>query len=357
MTAKRQPKHQILGGELRRQLLQMAPGDSFLTMKEIMGTFAVSQATVTKALESLYDEKLLRVNRGPGGAFVTEEVLRYKDGAPPTICLAVPRWASGVNMLLENKFMALSERFGYHPEIFQFKPDAEWKDVMGNLRGDAILVIPQGDVPSQQNYAEMTAGGRPFAVFGIDQPGVNSVWSDNRHYGLLAAKHLADHGHRHVAIVISEPKLATIRDRITGFTDYAELNDLTVEVIDCGIEPGDFAVEKVNATAKRIFAAGQPPFTGIFVTSAPSALGVLNAVYEAGLRIPQDISVISCVGDDYCRFYSPSLTLVNEDYNDMLESVITLLLKRLDSTAAAPTENLRFTSQLIPGKSTGPAPG
>jgi DNA-binding LacI/PurR family transcriptional regulator len=356
MTAKRQPKHQILGCELRRQLLQMAPGDSFLTMKEIMGTFAVSQATVTKALESLYDEKLLCVNRGPGGAFVTEEVLRYKKGAPPTICLAVPRWNSGVNMLLENKFMDLSERFKYRPEIVPFKTDVEWQDAMDRLRGDAILVIPQGDVPSQKNYEEMKASGKPFAVFGFNLPGINSVWADPRHCGLLAAKHLVDLGHQRLAVILSEPKLPVILERATGFTDYAALNGIPCDVVDCGIKPGDFAVENVHATTKSLLAAGRPPFTGVFVTSAQPALGVMNAIQEAGLRIPGDISVISCIGDEYCRFFFPALTLVNEDFDHELESIIKLLMRNLKSGTDAPPREYPIYVQPDPRQIHRPRP-
>ena len=84
-------KYDTLYQELKEDLIELSPGDSFPAVRTIMKEHAVSQATVTMATERLFNEGLLLKAVGKG-MMVTEEVLKYKKGAKPIICLAIPHW-------------------------------------------------------------------------------------------------------------------------------------------------------------------------------------------------------------------------------------------------------------------------
>ena len=84
-------KSEQLYCELKGQLVARAPGSTFRTVRSIMDDFDVSQATVSSAIQRLTEEGLLRKN-GRRSMEVTDAVLRYRKGAKPVYCLAIPRW-------------------------------------------------------------------------------------------------------------------------------------------------------------------------------------------------------------------------------------------------------------------------
>lgn len=86
-------KTDILYDQLRRELSKYAPGDKFITSREIMKRFNVSQLIVDRTVVKFRTAGLLRVVPGRG-TFVTEEVGRLNTEIPSTFLFAVPRWNS-----------------------------------------------------------------------------------------------------------------------------------------------------------------------------------------------------------------------------------------------------------------------
>jgi len=357
-THARQPKHRLLCEELRKRLLKMEPGAGFLSVREIMHSFEVSQATVTKALESLCGEGLLETNVG-SGTFVTEEVLRHRKGAAPSICLAIPRWESTFFLIIASAFTSACERMGLPYEIIMH----DWRELMPSKlparKIDGMVLVPSSPLFRAEDVVRIKALGKPVAVFGCDMKGmdVDSVYADDVYCGKLAASHLIKLGHRKLCAIVSEPRNRVIMDRIDGFAEQADLVGLKAEIVDCGIVSGDFAPSKVYAKIKGLLASGGLDFSGAFITSAPSALGALKAFNEAGVGIPRQLSVIGCTGDSLSQFYSPSLTVINEPFQQMVDSCLDLLLKRIEGGPATPYQSRRLRPLLIERESTGPLNG
>ena len=115
-------KSEQLYCELKGQLVARAPGSTFRTVRSIMDDFDVSQATVSSAIQRLTEEGLLRKN-GRRSMEVTDAVLRYRKGAKPVYCLAIPRWPSEYYNMVELCFMEQAERLGYELEIVHY----DWK--------------------------------------------------------------------------------------------------------------------------------------------------------------------------------------------------------------------------------------
>jgi len=354
----RQPKHRLLCEELRKRLLEMEPGSGFLSVREIMHSFGVSQATVSKALESLCDEGLLETNVG-SGTFVTEEVLRHRKGAAPSICLAIPRWESTFFLIIASAFTSACERMGLPYEIIMH----DWRELMPSKlparKIDGMLLVPSSPLFKAEDVVRMKALGKPVAVFGCDMKGmeVDSVYADDVYCGKLAASHLMKLGHRKLCAIVSEPRNRVIEDRIDGFAEQADLVGLKAEIVDCGIVSGDMAPSKVYARMKALLGSGRFDFSGVFVTSAPSALGALKAFNEAGVRIPERLSVIGCTGDSLSQFYYPALTVINEPFQQMVEASLELLLKRIESGGNAPYQSKRLRPELVERESTAPFKG
>src|SRR5262249_21765880 len=105
----------------------------------------------------------------------------------------------------------------------------------------------------------------------------------------LATDHLLKQGHRRIGVVIGIPGLATSDDRRAGYlkahADHGVKADATLEV------EGDFDQSTAQAGVAALLARKNPP-TGIVVISNMMTVGTLFAIREAGLRVPEDISLV-----------------------------------------------------------------
>ncbi len=347
-----QLKHKLLREDLMRRLVGMNPGDAFLSVREIMDEFAVSQATVTKAVEGLCEEGLLDRNVGLG-TFVTDEVLRHKKGAPPVICLALPRWESSFLIQIENHFSSMANAFGYEAAIMQYDWRENAPQRLPDRKVDALLIIPSGRQMSSQELDKLNAFGKPLAIFGREfkDLAIDSVYSDDNYAGALAASQLLKLGHKKIAAIVSEPRSVVIAARLDGFKTHCAIHGVKVEEIDCGIAHGDFNMAKVYAKTKELLKEGALTQSGLFVTSAPPAMAVLKALYERGVKVPEDISLISCNGDSLSAFFHPSLTVINDPVEKMVEGALKLLLARLSGKGKAEMTKLNHKPELVEGGS------
>ncbi len=121
----------------------------------------------------------------------------------------------------------------------------------------------------------------------------------------LALDHLHGLGHRVVGLVSGPPGLSTIEARAASFAARAALLGLDA----APIVPAELS-EQGGAEAMRALLDGGPPVTAVAVNLLSQAIGVLSALWDAGLEVPGDVSIV-CYDDlplaDYLR---PALTRV-----------------------------------------------
>ncbi len=123
--------------------------------------------------------------------------------------------------------------------------------------------------------------------------------------GQRATRHLLDMGHRRIATITGEPWMEATRDRLAGYRRALSL---------AGIDPDPALVRKGNWAAssgfeqtRRLLAMDAPP-TAIFCQNDRMAIGCYEALKEAGLRIPEDMSVIGFDDEEISRHLHPQLT-------------------------------------------------
>ena len=95
------------------------------------------------------------------------------------------------------------------------------------------------------------------------------------------------------------------------------------------------------------------PPTAIIAAGNRILVGVLKAVQQRALRLPQDLSLISCDQTDLALLYPGPITLVDRDIRDIGRSAAQLLLERLGS-ATGPAQRVIVPTRLILGGSCGP---
>ena len=349
-------KYEQLYRELKEQLFAMSPGSSFPSVRELMKSHGVSQATVCKALADLEEEKLLSRNVG-SGTFVTEEVLKYSPGARPVIGLSIPNWPGKSNALKQYHFYKLKDEYGFELLFLPFDYQKyRVIPVLPRTRIDLLIVSPSADNLRNEDAALLESFGIPFIVFGRDcnRLRLNCVWRDEEFIGMKVARELLELGHRKLALVITEPRISAVESRCKGFLQYCELNGVTPQVIDCGIAPGENSLPKVYRTITNLLRDGRPEATGFFFISEEPVLGAYKAFYEAGVKIPEEVSIIGCGNTGDSEFFHPGLTTVDDDMQQMVRCTYEAAQKLLRNSELINT-GIRF--ELVERVSTAPVPG
>ena len=345
-------KYEDLYERLKTKLTGLNPGESFLSVRDIMSHHDVSQATVTKALEPLLAEKLLEKRRGVG-MYVTDEVLKYRQTAPPVIALAMPLWPARAFQMVENEFIRFSQAGIYLDEIIHF----DWHDnVICKLppkKIDGLIVIPASENIRAEHIQSMDKLNVPYVIFGqqVKELPVSAVYDDGAYTGALAADYLIKLGHKKLMLMISEPRVEVIEDRIKGFKNCCCSQGIAVTEIDCRVKNGDNPIVLAYSTAKKLLAEGMPDFTGIYVLSEEPCLGLYKALYERGIRIPEDISIIGTDNIANSEYFYPGLTTVETSQEDMLQAAVAIVKKMIAEPDCSVMKK-RIESRLVIREST-----
>jgi len=310
-----QPKHRRIYEDLRRRVIARDPGSRLDSIRTLMRSFAVSQVTITKALEALRNDGLLD-NRPGAPITVTAEVLKYRADAKPVFAMVTPNWASASFSRVESEFLQRQEADGFIGEVIRFP----WQDdVIRKLppqKFDGLIIMPSANLLTVEQIRILNSFALPYVIFGqqLRNLDVSAVYSNNEFSAAQVADHFIKLGHRKVALMVTEPRIENIEDRISGFCNYCKLNACQVETIDCQVANGEDAVSKTYHVMQELLQRGRLPFTALMTISEAPCLAVLRACHEHGIRIPEELSVASIGNSENSEFYYPSLTTVASDH-------------------------------------------
>jgi LacI family transcriptional regulator len=161
---------------------------------------------------------------------------------------------------------------------------------------------------------------------------VRSQYREGSHEGV---EHLIGHGHRTVGLVIGRTRDGRPPDRELGWRDALE---------QAGLEPGPIArttfSRRGGYDAGRELLDATPRPTAIFASSDLQAVGVLRAIHEAGLNIPDDIAVLAFDGTAETEYSWPPLSVVRQPLEQLAREAVTRLIEGTGAVEAVtcPTE-------------------
>jgi DNA-binding LacI/PurR family transcriptional regulator len=229
---------------------------------------------------------------------------------------------------------------------------------MGWLEG-VLSRRPTGVIPvfsdlSAQQRAQLAAVGIPLVVLdpnGVPSEDVPSVGATNWIGGLSATRHLLELGHRRIAVITGPPWALSSRARLDGYR--AALDAAGVPVDPTLIREGAFEIsDGVNHT-NELLRLSDPP-TAIFALNDGMAIGVYHAASLAGLRVPDDLSVVGF--DDYQpldQWLAPPLTTVRQPLTEMGAAATRMVIELSQGTTPQP-RRLEVATELVVRASTAP---
>lgn len=185
--------------------------------------------------------------------------------------------------------------------------------------------ILSGITTDDAYFNELMDSGIPTVALDVPIFGENAGWVsvDNRAAAREAVEYLLASGHREMMVVCGKRNAVVNSERMQGVMDAfgeAHMTALEGDCLYCDFSE-ETAYEKVAA---RLRARRRAP-DAIFCFSDVMALGVMRALREAGLRIPEDVSVVGFDGLPLCELTVPPLTSVFQDMRSMGYEAVALL--------------------------------
>ena len=187
----------------------------------------------------------------------------------------------------------------------------------------------------------------PYVVFGeADTDDVPSVSMDNFDAGYNGARYLYEKGYDPIVFLIGEKRYRSTQLRIAGF-EQAMKNKESSYHIYSEIN----TIEKAYLKAAEILA--EHPVRAFFVSGDERAQGVYRAIYEKGLRIPEDVAVLGLDNIPAGRFYYPPISTVGQNFEEMAGRCIDYLDEQISSGfSQCEHKKYAYPSELIERSST-----
>jgi LacI family transcriptional regulator len=160
---------------------------------------------------------------------------------------------------------------------------------------------------------------------------------DNEDGGYQATRHLIGHGHRRIGCLSGPPDLPPARDRTSGWR--RAMTEAGLSAGPRGIVVSGFDRLEAHGVASRLFRRNRPP-TALFVHSDEQAIGVLYAAAEAGIRVPDDIAIVSFDGIRESAVTRPALSTVAQPVRDLGRRAVRLVLDQITDRKTKPTSEM-----------------
>jgi LacI family transcriptional regulator len=175
----------------------------------------------------------------------------------------------------------------------------------------------------------------------------DSVLIDNAAAAKMATSYLLERGHREIGIIIGPEGVFTTTQRLKGYFDAFGARGLTPD--EANIQHGDYMLQGGYESMRRLLA--EKKCTAVFVTNYEMTLGAVIAINEAGLKIPEEISVIGFDNMDLSRITHPRLTIVTQPLEQIGAQAAKLLLEHLTGSTPCAPVSISLSTTLQEGAS------
>ena len=301
-----------------------------------------TQAKVEKAIKEL-------------GYFPNELARSLARKQTATIGLIVPSLTNPVFAEIAESLERVCAAAGYAVMLSSTGRDpVREKKLAETLRSkqvDGVVILPSQE--PQEILSSFRQAQIPTIVLEHDLPNTHCIAIDDWQGGRLATQHLLSLGHRRIAMIKRETTSALSYLRAVAYRET---------LIEAGIFPDPALVieSKAGHTAaysamQQLLALPNPP-TAVFTHNDVLAVGAMRAIHDAGLRVPDDISVVGYDNTVNTAYLNPPLTTVKSPVAEMGRQAGQIILKLVDNQRDLPAQTITLPVELVVRASTAPPP-
>ncbi len=313
------------------------------TVSRVMSRSPSASAIPAKTQERVF-RAALELNYHPN---IIARSLRQQKSF--SIGIIVPEIAEGYSSLLLNGIERSLLREGYFFFVVShMHRDNLLQEYPTLLAARGVAGIIAVDTPWHQPHS------LPVVTISCHQkvPGVTNIVVNHKTAATLAMEHLYELGHRNIAVIKGQPFSSDSAARWKAIQQTAkrlklDLNPHLVaqmESEESTSEPGYIAMQTILRSGK--------PFTALFAFNDISAIGAIRAIREAGLSVPEDVSVVGFDDVPSAAFQHPALTTIRQPLQGMGAQAVQHLLQRINNGKAAKNDEIVVEPELIVRSST-----
>ena len=222
----------------------------------------------------------------------------------------------------------------YHQEV------AFLQTAMRNLV-DGIIINP-----TTVSNEKLKSIGLPIVVLGLgnEYPDFDVVGSDSCSGSMLAIQHLYDLGHRRIGLINGLSRRSSRSSRLDSY--YAFYQKRGLEIDPDLIINGPYGQRYGYCGMQQLLSLEKVP-SAVFAGNDILAIGALKAIYDAGFRVPEDISLIG-MDDIYpVSVTMPPLTTVAKQKYETGKKAVAFLIDRIENGNKTPIQQAPLPCQLI----------
>lgn len=351
------------------------------TSSDVAERAGVSQATVSMILNKKYNvsfsretvEKVEQAARELGYQLPSRKG-RKENKKEKLIVVFCPTLTSPYYVLLLQGIESVANKQGFGVFICNTQRDARLEEKylkMMSAMGPQGIIYACNPHPDFQEQVEELAKEIPLVIISNKEKTttVDAINQDNTVVGKMMARHLLDLGHRKVAFIT--PPLTKRQwqrsKRVDGFVREFEKEGLKDSVI---IKAADESIDRQSPAMDTEYSMGYrltmellrdgKEFTAIAGQNDMMAIGALDALREARLHVPKDVSVIGCDNIFYSGIRRISLTTIDHFVALKGRDACDIIIRKIDTRDGFLTDmmpaslyNIEYTPKLISRKTTG----
>ncbi|MHC4873191.1 MAG: substrate-binding domain-containing protein [Planctomycetota bacterium] len=324
--------------QLEKQLVSsikngvFSPGERLPNERCLASETGLSRVTVAKAYTELKRHGLV-VRTPKRGTFVAEPSLKKTESKLITLFVR-----GGGQDSLHLSEIANNYINGFKDEVtargynvgLSFEHDYnKWQDVAADSCGTAVFSVKYPEI----NISEIPT---VYMMGWFDgTPQVDWVHNDSETGGRLAAEHLLELGHENFACYASHFWHSGVDFRLKGFRETIERRD--IEINENFFVSRDKSMTLTDMA--EIFKSENRP-TAVFCMGDHDGIKVMNAALDFGLKVPEDISIISFDGTSLCELCRPAMTSIFADRYTTGKRAADCLISRIENNDQGPAREI-----------------
>lgn len=221
-------------------------------------------------------------------------------------------------------------------------------DVLLTKQVDGIIFISSGE--GEETSQKLWGSQTPFVVVNRDISDMNeAVRIDYKMGGYLATKHLLGLGHQRIACITGPVRSPSNAQRLEGYVQALE--EAKIAIDDSFIVAGDFRIQGGELAMRQLLKLHQPP-TAVFACNDLMAMGVIQAVHNHGLKVPEDISLVGFDDIPLAQAIYPTLTTIAQPMVEIANVAMDMLVKQIHGKVTNSRDQIVLQPKLIARDST-----
>jgi LacI family transcriptional regulator len=230
---------------------------------------------------------------------------------------------------------------------------ADYLTILLQKRVDGVLLVPARSASGPVEWLQQR--NVPVVIIDRRAPGarVDCVRGQSEVGGYHLANVLYDLGHRNIAMLTGPASVSTSSERVAGFMRASQERGITPSPER--IIFGSYTVPSGYAMARQVLELVPRP-TAMLTANNFIAIGAYRALRDAGLRVPDDMSLAAFDNIPDHMILDPFLTVATQPAYEMGQRAAELLLDRLDGRGASEPVDIQLPSEIVVRRSCAPPP-